>query len=65
MKVAFLLLIPCLLFAQGCSTSMEQVNKDTKSGGEAVGSVMRLPHSAAEGVAEGIAGKPESNPYNR
>ncbi|MBI5116874.1 hypothetical protein HZA56_10405 [Candidatus Poribacteria bacterium] len=65
MKIAVLLLILCFLFAQGCSTSMEQVNKDAKSGGETVGSVMRVPHSAAEGVAEGIAGKPESNPYNR
>lgn len=48
----------------GCS-SLEQANRDAENVGRTGGQVMRIPHSAAEGAAEGIAGEPESNPYNR
>jgi hypothetical protein len=45
----------------GCET----VNKGAEKGGEGVGKVMRVPNSASEGAAEGLRGKPASNPYNR
>jgi len=45
----------------GCET----VNKGAEKGGEGVGKVLRVPNSASEGAAEGLRGKPESNPYNR
>jgi hypothetical protein len=53
-----------MLFLVGCST-LETVNRGAKTAGKGAGQVMRLPNSAAEGAAEGIAGQPESNPYNR
>jgi len=45
----------------GCET----INKGAEKGGEGVGKVLRVPNSASEGVAGGIKGKPESNPYKR
>jgi len=45
----------------GCET----INKGAEKGGEGVGKVMRVPNSASEGAAEGLRGKPASNPYNR
>ncbi len=57
--IAFLCLMVC-----GCS-GLEKANKDAENVGYAGGQVMRLPHSAAEGAAAGIAGEPESNPYGR
>ncbi len=50
-----------LITMYGCET----VNKGAEKGGEGVGKVLRVPNSASEGAAEGIRGKPESNPYNR
>jgi hypothetical protein len=54
-----------LLFASGCASTMEDVNKGAEKAGEAGGRVLRVPHSISEGAASGIAGEPESNPYNR
>jgi hypothetical protein len=54
-------MILLLVAASGCASA----NKDAHSAGKATGEVMRIPHSASEGIAEGIAGEPESNPYNR
>ena len=61
-----LIMILLLVAASGCaSTTVDKVNKDAHHAGEKTGEVMRVPHSASEGIAEGIAGEPESNPYNR
>ena len=54
-----------LLFTMSCTTTHEQVNKGARDVGKPVGKVLRIPGSASEGVAEAIAGEPESNPYNR
>jgi uncharacterized protein YceK len=53
------------LFVSGCASTMENANKGAEKAGEAAGRVMRVPHSASEGTASGIAGEPNSNPYNR
>jgi len=56
-----------VLFIIGLSSmyGCETVNKGAEKGGEGVGKVMRVPNSASEGAAEGLRGKPASNPYNR
>ena len=54
-----------LFFAHGCSSTLEQVNSGAKEAGKTGGKIVRVPTSASEGVAEGIAGEPDSNPYNR
>ena len=54
-----------LLFAAGCASTLESVNKGAGKVGETGGKVMRVPHSVGEGTAKGIAGEPESNPYGR
>jgi len=65
-KVSGLVVILALAAAMGCaSTTIDKANKDAETAGKKTGEVMRVPHSASEGIAEGIAGEPESNPYNR
>jgi hypothetical protein len=54
-----------LLFVSGCASTLENANRGAEKTGEAAGKVMRIPHSASEGTASGIAGEPDSNPYNR
>ncbi|MEW6714205.1 MAG: hypothetical protein AB1306_03805 [Nitrospirota bacterium] len=54
-----------LLFAIGCSSTLEGVNKGAEDVGEVGGKVLRVPGSASKGVAGGLAGEPESNPYGR
>jgi hypothetical protein len=54
-----------LFFVSGCASTMENANRGAEKVGEAGGKVMRIPHSASEGTASGIAGEPDSNPYNR
>jgi hypothetical protein len=49
----------------GCASTMEDVNQGAKEVGRPVGGVMRVPGSVMEGAAEGTAGQPKSNPYNR
>jgi predicted enzyme related to lactoylglutathione lyase len=53
------------LFATGCASTLESVNKGAEKVGETGGKIMRVPHSVGEGAASGIAGDPESNPYGR
>ncbi len=55
------------LFMLGLSTmyGCETVNSGAEKSGEGVGKAMRVPNSFSEGAAEGIKGKPESNPFNR
>ena len=50
-----------LLFACGC----ESANQGAKAEGEPVGGAMRVPNSVSEGAAQGVAGQPSPNPYNR
>ncbi|MHC4268319.1 MAG: hypothetical protein ACYSWS_06320 [Planctomycetota bacterium] len=64
-KLCGFILIPTLLCAFGCATTIKEVNEGSKEAGKPAGQVLRIPNSVSEGVAEGITGKPESNPYNR
>jgi hypothetical protein len=43
----------------------ESVHQGAREVGQPVGSATRLPGSVMEGAAEGVAGKPTPNPYNR
>ena len=49
------------LLGLGCESVHEGVRDTTRP----VGSVSRLPNSAMEGAAQGVAGQPTTNPYNR
>lgn len=60
-----LALVILFIFASGCASTLENANRGAEKTGEAAGNVMRIPHSASEGTASGIAGEPDSNPYNR
>ena len=53
------------LWMLGCASTMEDANSGAKDVGRPAGGVMRLPGSVMEGAAEGTAGQPKSNPYNR
>ena len=54
-----------LLFACGCASTSESANKGANQAGQAAGGVMRVPNSVSEGAAQGVAGQPSPNPYNR
>jgi hypothetical protein len=64
-KLSGLLVILVLCAAAGCASTIDETNTGAHDAGKTTGAVMRVPLSAGEGVAEGIAGEPESNPYNR
>ncbi|VAV84798.1 hypothetical protein MNBD_DELTA01-1883 [hydrothermal vent metagenome] len=64
-KTGLLLLLLTIVIGYGCATQLEKANKGAEKTGEPVGKVLRIPGSAAEGTAGGIAGEAESNPYNR
>lgn len=49
----------------GCVSTMENANRGAQDVGRPVGGVTRLPGSVMEGAAEGVAGQPNQNPYNR
>ena len=49
----------------GCTSTLENVNRGAEEAGKPVGQVLRVPGSFSQGVAGGIAGEPESNPYGR
>ncbi len=60
--------IACVLIfflASGCASTLEDSNKGAEEAGKPAGKVLRIPNSFSKGVAEGVAGEPESNPYNR
>ena len=65
MKKQILSTAMIFLFATGCASTLESVNKGAENVGETGGKIMRVPHSVGEGAASGIAGDPESNPYGR
>jgi hypothetical protein len=66
MKIFFsIALLLALTLGYGCASQIDSANKGTEKGGKAVGGVMGIPNSAAEGVADGIKGSDGPNPYNR
>lgn len=54
-----------LLLLSGCASQMESANQGANTAGQTVGGAMRIPNSATEGAAKGIAGPPTANPYGR
>lgn len=60
-KIIILAFVLSLTGLTGCAA----VNQGAEKAGETAGKAMRVPISASEGTAKGIAGEPESNPYNR
>ena len=64
-KMVKLVLTVGLLCALGCASTLESANKGAEDAGKTGGQVLRIPLSASGGVAEGVAGEAESNPYNR
>jgi len=50
-----------LLLACGCQSA----NQGANQAGQATGGAMRVPNSFTEGAAQGVAGQPNANPYNR
>ena len=55
------LLAGIALVSVGCESAHQSVS----NAAQPVGSVSRLPNSAMEGAAQGVAGQPTSNPYGR
>ena len=64
-KLTGSMLIFFLLFAFGCASTLEKVDKGAEEVGKTGGKIIRLPSSVSEGAAEGIAGESESDPYGR
>jgi hypothetical protein len=62
LKLACALLI---VLACACAAPLEQANKAGKEVGKTTGQVVRIPSSVSEGIAEGIAGEQDANPYDR
>ncbi|MEN8263348.1 MAG: hypothetical protein ABFR82_07790 [Nitrospirota bacterium] len=60
-KTTVFIIVLSLYVLGGCAA----MNKGAEKTGEAAGKAMRVPISASEGTAKGIAGEPESNPYKR
>ena len=60
-KVIILIFVLSLTSLTGCET----VNRGAEKVGETTGKAMRVPISASEGAAKGIAGEEKSNPYKR
>jgi len=54
-----------LLFVCGCASQIEGANQGANQVGQTAGSISRVPNSAIEGAAKGVAGQPSPNPYNR
>jgi hypothetical protein len=50
-----------VLFACGCQSA----NQGANQAGQATGGAMKVPNSFTEGAAQGVAGQPNANPYNR
>ncbi|HEX4263810.1 MAG TPA: hypothetical protein VH597_05685 [Verrucomicrobiae bacterium] len=54
-----------LLLACGCASQVESANQGANQVGQTAGGISRVPNSAIEGAAKGVAGQPSPNPYNR
>jgi hypothetical protein len=50
-KFSACILVFCLLFASGYASTLESVNRGAEKVGQTEGQVMRVPHSASEGVS--------------
>ena len=61
----FILLAASVSWLAGCASTMENVNQGARDVGRPAGSVSRVPGSVMEGAAQGVAGQPTANPYNR
>lgn len=58
--------LSCWIVVVGLALSgCESVNEGAKEVGKPVGGAIRVPGSVMEGAAEGVAGQPTPNPYNR
>ena len=52
----------------GCASvnkTLDKTNEAVYKASEPVGKIMKIPQSAAEGAAAGVAGGEEDNPFNR
>lgn len=63
--ISTLILAGSLAALAGCASTMENVNQGARDVGRPVGGVTRVPGSVLEGAAQGVAGQPTANPYNR
>jgi hypothetical protein len=54
-----------LLLACGCASQIDSANQGANQVGQTAGGISRVPNSAIEGAAKGVAGQPSPNPYNR
>jgi len=63
--ISTLILTGSLAWLAGCASTMENVNQGARDAGRPVGGVTRVPGSVMEGAAQGVAGQPTPNPYNR
>jgi len=65
----FLVVFFTFLFCGACSTvnqGLDSANEGAREAGKPVGKVLKVPGSAMEGAAEGIATtEKEDNPYGR
>lgn len=63
-----LVLTAIFAFSMGCASvnrGLDTANIGAKEAGKPLGKVLQLPMSGTEGVAEGIAGERDRNPYGR
>jgi len=61
-RTSIAILAACGLFlACGCQSA----NQGANQAGQAAGGAMKVPDSFSEGAAQGVAGQPNANPYNR
>jgi hypothetical protein len=64
-RISALSLVFAFFLVSGCASTLEETNKESEEAGKPVGKVLRIPNSFSRGIAEGVAGEPESNPYGR
>ena len=57
-KLSMLLLVSVFVFASGCSSTLEEVNKGAEGVGKTGGQIMRVPMSASGGAAARTRGLP-------
>ena len=64
-KIYCLIAAAGLLLACGCASQIDSANRGANQVGQTAGGISRVPNSAIEGAAQGVAGQPSPNPYNR
>ena len=60
-----LIVLTGLVILTGCASTLEDAHQGIRTVAQPAGSAARVPNSVMEGAAEGVAGQPKSNPYNR